>query len=459
VRRERRYSYSLRARVAAAAALVAAIIMVVLGVIAGQIIQHNNIRQIDRELETAAQFMRYRPEVVVRVLAVLGHRDKQVAFAMSLYQGDTLVSSTSVVLPPQPVGSHTVEVNGERYRMFTVQPPDFANRAVSFGMPVRAADQVTSQQRHWLYSAGALSIAAAAGLGWLVGGRAVRPIVELTHQVSADPPRPHRVRRRSGVREADELADAVGDMLRQVADAQAESASALAAARDFASASAHELRTPLTAMRTDLEVLRTLDLDPAQRAEILADLARTQGRVEATLTALQRLATGELTSERDYTDTDVGELCDLAAYDAMRHMPGLTVKVDTDPELVMRGLPAGLRLAVDNALTNSVKHGSADHVEIAAHRTDGGRVVITVDDDGRGLPAPERVAVFARFVRGAGAAKGGSGLGLSLVAQQAQLHGGSAYFEDSPLGGVRLVLDLPDQPAATSRSEPSPPQR
>uniref|UniRef100_UPI0024538E8F sensor histidine kinase n=1 Tax=Nocardia farcinica TaxID=37329 RepID=UPI0024538E8F len=205
----------------------------------------------------------------------------------------------------------------------------------------------------------------------------------------------------------------------------------------------HELRTPLTAMRTDLEVLRTLDLNEEQRAEILADLQRSQGRVESTLAALERLATGDLTHARDHVDTDVGELCDQAAHDAMRHFPGLTVRIDTDADLVTRGLPAGLRLAVDNALANSVKHGGATEAVVSAHRGADGGIVIAVDDNGRGIPTDERELVFRRFFRGSQASKGGSGLGLALVAQQAQLHGGRAYFDDSPLGGARLVLELP----------------
>jgi two-component system sensor histidine kinase PrrB len=202
-------------------------------------------------------------------------------------------------------------------------------------------------------------------------------------------------------------------------------------------------------MRTDLEVLRTLDLDEAQRAEILADLQRSQGRVETTLAALERLASGDLTHERDHVDTDVGDLCDQAAHDAMRHFPGVTVRIDTDAELITRGLPAGLRLAVDNALTNSVKHGRATEAVVSARRIPNGHILITVDDNGRGIPVEERTAVFERFFRGSQASRGGSGLGLALVAQQAQLHGGRAYFDDSPLGGVRLVLDLPERRTTT----------
>jgi two-component system sensor histidine kinase PrrB len=74
---------------------------------------------------------------------------------------------------------------------------------------------------------------------------------------------------------------------------------------------------------------------------------------------------------------------------------------------------------------------SADGVEIA------------VDDNGSGVPAEEREEVFRRFHRGSTASRSGSGLGLALVAQQAEIHGGTATLEVSPLGGTRLILRLP----------------
>jgi two-component system sensor histidine kinase PrrB len=70
-------------------------------------------------------------------------------------------------------------------------------------------------------------------------------------------------------------------------------------------------------------------------------------------------------------------------------------------------------------------------------------VEIAIDDNGSGLPEAERQVVFERFSRGSTASHSGSGLGLALVAQQAHLHGGTAALQDSPLGGVRLLLQLP----------------
>ncbi|MBF6349556.1 MULTISPECIES: sensor histidine kinase [Nocardia] len=442
--RRRSRSYSLRTRVAGAAAAGSVLIVALVSAIAVPAIERNNLQQTDQQLRIASRLVVIDPVIAVGIVNLVGpDRD----MALTVRDDGELVASSVTRLPELDPGSRTVTVDDTPYRVLTTTENQPAGRTVSLGIPATDAARATAEQRRWLLFGGLAAIAAAAALGWLFGGRAVRPIVVLTRQVGARTgyrdatPEPVDS---SGVLEAEQLADAVNTMLRRVDQAQAETAAALETARDFAAVSAHELRTPLTAMRTDLEVLATLDLDEDQRTEILADLQRSQERVETTLAALERLASGDLTSERDHIDTDIAELCDLAAHDAMRHHPGLTVRVDTDAELVTRGLPAGLRLAVDNALKNSVKHGRATEVLLAAHRRADGSIVISVDDNGRGIPPGERESVFARFARGSGAHKGGSGLGLALVAQQAQLHGGRAYFDDGALGGVRLVLVLPD---------------
>ncbi|MFD4403201.1 sensor histidine kinase [Nocardia sp. NPDC058499] len=444
VTRRRRRSYSLRTRVAGAAAAGSVLIVALVSAIAVPAIERNNLQQTDQQLRIASRLVVIDPVIAVGIVNLVGpDRD----MALTVRDDGQVVASSVTRLPELDPGSRTVTVDDTPYRVLTTTENQPTGRTVSLGIPATDAAQATADQQRWLLFAGLAAIAASAALGWLFGGRAVRPIVVLTRQVGARTgfrdatPEPVDS---SGVLEAEQLADAVNTMLRRVDQAQTETAAALETARDFAAVSAHELRTPLTAMRTDLEVLATLDLNEEQRTEILADLQRSQERVETTLAALERLASGDLTSERDHIDTDIAELCDLAAHDAMRHYPGLVVRVDTDAELVTRGLPAGLRLAVDNALKNSVKHGEATAAVLSAHRHDNGTIVISVDDNGGGIPPAERESVFARFARGTGAHKGGSGLGLALVAQQAQLHGGRAYFDDGALGGVRLVLVLPD---------------
>lgn len=429
--------FSLRARVAAATALGATLVVAALAVVTSVAISRNNVNQLDERLSTASQALVPNAAVLETFLDQLS-----AAFAVTIRTGDTVRASTPIQLPDLGEGSATVDVNGQRFRVYTTKTVSLADISIAIGVPAIEAQQVTDEQQKQVIFVGLCAIAVSTGLGWLFGGRAVRPLVELTRQVSAQPPMPPDTK--TGVREADELAVAIGGMLQRVNDAQDRTNAALSTARDFAAVSAHELRTPLTAMRTDIEVLSTLDLGPAQRQEILSDLERTQGRVETTLAALERLASGELSSDSDRVQTDVVEICDIAAQDAMRQHPGLAVHIESEPSVSMRALPTGLRLAMGNALTNAVRHGGSDAVTITIERI-GTRVTVIVDDNGTGLPAEERSSVFERFYRGASAAKGGSGLGLALVEQQAELHGGRAYFTDSPLGGARLVLELEDR--------------
>jgi two-component system sensor histidine kinase PrrB len=136
--------------------------------------------------------------------------------------------------------------------------------------------------------------------------------------------------------------------------------------------------------------------------------------------------------------------------------------VEADEDIgSIEGWPGGLRLAVDNLVRNAITHGEASRIVLAAHRTPGPMnpeserrgpdvLTIVVDDNGRGLPADEHEAVMGRFARGSTAVPGGSGLGLALVAQQAELHGGGIELSNSPLGGLRATLTV-----ATSH-EPEP---
>ncbi len=438
---KRSSGFSLRARVAAATALGATIVVATLGIVTSVAISRNNVSNLDERLSTASQVLipsAASLELFLDQLAGSG------AFAVTIRTGGTVIASTPTQLPQLDEGSETVDVDGNRFRVYTSRAVSASDIVIAIGVPAIEAQQVTDDQQRWVIFGGLGAIAASTGLGWVFGGRAVKPLVTLTRQVNARPPQPPHTK--TGVREADELAVAIADMLRRLNDAQERTTEALGTARDFAAVSAHELRTPLTAMRTDIEVLRTLDLEPPQRSEILDDLQRTQGRVEATLSALERLASGELSSENERIDVDVVEICDVAAQDAMRQNGDLEVRIESEPTQFVRALPAGLRLALDNAIINAVRHGGASQVTITITR-DEDHVTVTIDDNGSGIPETERTSVFERFYRGASATKGGSGLGLALVEQQAQLHGGRAYFTDSPLGGARLVLELADHRA------------
>src|SRR5947208_15436238 len=237
----------------------------------------------------------------------------------------------------------------------------------------------------------------------------VNPVLLLAQQARAinAQSNPDEVQVR-GVWEAVEISEAVEGMLARIGDEQQRTRAALESARDFAAVASHELRTPLTAMRTNLEVLSTLDLAPEQRNEVIGDVIRTQSRIEATLTALERLAQGELTTADDFVPFDVTELLDRAAHDALRNYPNLHVSLASSTTVLMVGLPAGLRLVIDNAITNATQHGSATEIRLSADSSSDG-VQITVDDNGDGVTEEERAAAFERFLRGSTATRSGSG--------------------------------------------------
>jgi two-component system sensor histidine kinase PrrB len=352
----------------------------------------------------------------------------------------TVSIPSDVVLPELPRGYSNTTIGGVEYRVRTITT---GTASIALGAPV-AETQAQIDSLHWrVFWICAGVILGTLLVGWVIAVIMVNPFRLLAQQARAINAlsNPDEVQVR-GVWEAVEISEAVEGMLARIGDEQQRTRAALESARDFAAVASHELRTPLTAMRTNLEVLSTMNLADQQRDEVIGDVMRTQIRIEETLMALERLAQGQLTTVDDFVPVDVTELLDRAAHDATHNYPGLEVSLASSTTVLMLGLPAGLRLVIDNAIANAVKHGSATRVQLSVVSSGDG-VEIAVDDDGSGVPEEERIAVFERFHRGTTASRSGSGLGLALVAQQAELHGGTAALEVSPMGGTRMMLRLP----------------
>ncbi|WP_197378584.1 HAMP domain-containing sensor histidine kinase [Mycolicibacterium mengxianglii] len=438
---------SLRTRVAFATAIGAAIVVTIVGTIVWVGITNDRKERLDRRLDEAAGFA---IPFLPRGLDEIPRSPNDADAVITVRRGGEVKSNTNVILPQLDTDYADTEIAGVRYRVRTVEisgPSGPMSVAVGDTYDDTIADTNALHRRVLMICV--LAVGAAALLGWLLAAFAVRPLRRLAQQtrtVDAGDEAPEIEVR--GATEAVEIAEAMKGMLQRLWKEQDRTKEALASARDFAAVSSHELRTPLTAMRTNLEVLTTLDLPEEQRKEVLHDVVRTQSRIEATLGALERLAQGELSTSDDHVTVDITELLDRAAHDAMRVFPDLDVSLAPAPTVIIVGLPAGLRLAVDNAIANAVKHGNATRVQLSAVSSRAG-VEIAVDDDGCGVPESERELVFDRFSRGSTASHSGSGLGLALVAQQAQLHGGTATLEYSPLGGARLMLRLPGPRPAT----------
>ena len=208
----------------------------------------------------------------------------------------------------------------------------------------------------------------------------------------------------------------------------------------FAADVSHELRSPVTALTTTIEVLeRTVD-DPVRRQQSIALLEREVHRLHNALEQL--LALGRLEAGVQQAELQPLDMAELLA--------ATLVRTRRDPDLLhppaapvwVVGDKWSLSRAVTNLLENADIHaGGPTSVAVQVQGSD---VLVTIDDDGPGVPVTERQRVFERFARsGSRGSTTGAGLGLSLVAETLRAHGGEAWCTAAPGGGARFVLRLP----------------
>ncbi|MFF9153613.1 ATP-binding protein [Streptomyces sp. NPDC014846] len=356
----------------------------------------------------------------------------------------------SVTLPARAAGPVTVRDGARGWRALSrpVRASGAAGTLWVFAPDTADRAQVGLVRRRVLLTA--LLAAPLSGLlAWGVAGGASAPLRRLTRRTAGLDPRTSAVRldhRPTGVAEVDELAATVRTVLARYDEQAARTAEALDTARSFSSAAAHELRTPLMSMGTNLDILAGHPgLPEPERAEVVTDLRREHARLQGLLLMLRELGRGDLVEAEAFRAVDLSDLAEAAVAEARRGAPDADVRLDAPAGTTVHGWPPGLRMLLDNLVGNALAHG----------RDEGGRarvrvgvrgladhVSITVDDHGPGIPPDARGRVFERFLRGPDSA--GSGLGLTLVAQQAALHRGSVTVTDGPDGaGARFEVRLP----------------
>jgi PAS domain S-box-containing protein len=218
----------------------------------------------------------------------------------------------------------------------------------------------------------------------------------------------------------------------------------------FLDAVSHELRTPLAAV---IGIALTLEragdsLPAADAADLIARLvanARKLDRLLADLLDLDRLSRGIVAPKR--RPTDVPALVQRVT-DEWCLLNGREVELDSEPVTI--ALDAGkVERIVENLLANAARHTGPDTPIWVRVRRESDGVLLAVEDAGPGVPAELRASLFEAFRRGpeVPAHAPGVGIGLSLVARFAQLHGGRAWVDDRPGGGSSFRVFIPDAPA------------
>jgi two-component system, OmpR family, sensor kinase len=338
-----------------------------------------------------------------------------------------------------------VDRGGYRVATRLIPAPLFGRAVLQYARPVSDVDRTVG--KIWLFlGLGVLGGAALALLaGLAVARRAMAPIRELTSTAreverTRDPGR-RRIPHPEAEDEVAELARTLEGMLESLTEARSETEALLASQRAFVADASHELRTPLTSILANLEVLDAqLRGEQAETAGAALRSAHRMRRLVGNLLLLARADAGRRSVHRP---TDVGEVLAEAAAELEPVSNGHQLQVDAHERVVVDGARDELHRLAVNLMENAITHTPpGTHVRAAAHLQDG-EVVVSVEDDGPGIPDELVPRIFERFVRGRGEHAGSSGLGLAIVRAVAESHGGSVALERAGGGGARFVVRLP----------------
>ncbi len=356
--------------------------------------------------------------------------------------------AVSVTLPISdltvPQGNSTNAIVGE--------PAHATVRAYVFVTPASAQAAVAALDRV-LYPAIPTAVLLVAAVAYLATRRALRPVEAIrarTAAVTATDPR-ERVAVPNTGDEIARLATTINATLERL-DTAAQSH------RRFVADAAHELRSPLASLLATLEVAEVYPHRTDWPATVATAAAQAR-RIQSLADDLLLLARLDAAPAAPAAETPV----DLAtlAHDVTAEYPisgdSVTVHYDGDVPVHVTANPVHLERLLRNLLDNATRHAAA-RVGVSVH-ADTANAVLTVDDDGPGIPAPDRERVFERFTRlddDRSRKTGGTGLGLAIAREIAERYHGSLRVEDSAIGALfaaRLPLAISAHEVSASRAD------
>ncbi|WP_019922754.1 ATP-binding protein [Duganella zoogloeoides] len=359
-------------------------------------------------------------------------------------------SLSRAALPQRAVlGFSNVKANNTTYRIFSVQT---SNQTVQVAMDMAVRQRMAGTLA--LRTVGPIAVMAPILMlvvWWVVSG-SLAPVSRVKRQVAA-----RQADDLSPVSEND-LPDEVLPLVHELNLLFGRVRTAFEAQQHFVADAAHELRSPLAALK-----LQVLSLERAQD-----DAARSVaiGRVTAGIERATRLVEQLLVLARQEGSVDDVRLDRVNLSDLVKRtlgdMAGLAQARQIDlglehaDDVAVDGQPDALIILMRNLVDNAIKYtpaGGTVDIELrripADARVKGvagpGRVLLSVEDSGPGIPPDERERVFSRFYRVPGSQAGGSGLGLAIIKSIAERHGAVLTLDSSErLGGLKIKIDFPE---------------
>lgn len=326
----------------------------------------------------------------------------------------------------------TIDVDGSDYRMIT--EPSVRGLAVQVARDLTETEAVLADLRRRLLVIGALGVAAAAAVGWVIARRAVEPVTRLTEtakRVAATQDLAAKIE----VDRTDEIGS-LSQSFNEMLDALAESR---AQQHRLVMDASHELRTPLTSLRTNIELLdRIPNMAPDDRSRLLEDVNLELGELTALVEELVDTATAAR-SDEEHIEVNLDDIAHRVAERARRRHGG-DIQLTTEPTCVV-GPPSLLERAAWNLVDNAAKwNENGGRIEVAV--SDG---TLSVRDHGPGFDPGDLPHVFERFYRAPAArSRPGSGLGLAIVKYVVDSLDGEVFARNAPDGGAIVGFTVPE---------------
>lgn len=469
--RSRSTGTPLRVKLVAAVVALAALGLLISSAVATTALHNYLLNRVDAQLLSAVQ-----DQGQLNALLDEGNSRRGPRGAASLGTVYLRFGDITNRLPPGVSEPHLPVVARADRRPFTVRSADSMTRwrviegpavdrvtgvegVLVIGIPLEEIQRTVTRLRTIQLVVGLVVLLLLGAAAFLLVRRNLRPLVavERTAEAIAAGNLSLRVPDSDPRTEVGSLSNSFNEMLGQIETAftaralsEAEARASEDRMRRFVADASHELRTPLTSIRGFAELYRQGAL-PARE-----DVDRAMGRVESEAARMGLLVEDLLLLARldqqrplERARVDLLELAGDAVQDARAVDPARSVLLSVgsaDVAPVVVGDAPRLRQVFGNLVSNALTHTPDGTPVVVTLSTHEGQAVVEVADTGPGIPAEDRVKVFERFYRADSSrtrAKGGNGLGLSIVAALVSAHGGSVEAVETPGGGATFRVCLP----------------